>query len=100
VFIAQTAGAKDYYFRDNSVARQSVLGDQLDFTCVRDERSPIYTTRLLAGDWLYLPARWWHLVKGIEDALSISIGVMPAAALRQARRIPPGWKGPEGSAHT
>jgi 50S ribosomal protein L16 3-hydroxylase len=99
VFIAQTAGAKDYYFRDNTVARETELGDRLDFTCVRAERSPIYSTRLLAGDWLYLPPRWWHLVKGIEDALSISIGVMPAAAFRQARRIPPGWTGPPGDAH-
>jgi 50S ribosomal protein L16 3-hydroxylase len=99
VFIAQTAGAKDYYFRDNTVARDTVLGDQLDFSCFRGERSPLYSARLLAGDWLYLPARWWHLVKGVEDALSISVGVMPAAAFRQARRIPPGWTGPAGAPH-
>jgi 50S ribosomal protein L16 3-hydroxylase len=98
VFIAQTAGAKDYYFRDNTVARDTVLGDDLDFTRFRLERSPIYSSRLLAGDWLYIPARWWHLVKGLEDSLSISIGVMPAEAFRQARRIPPGWTGPGGSA--
>lgn len=94
VFIAQTAGAKDYYFRDNTVARDRVLGELLDFTVVRRETSPLYSSRLLAGDWLYLPARWWHLVKCLEDSLSISIGVMPPEAFRRAVRIPAGWSGP------
>ena len=35
VFIAQTAGVKDYYFRANTVARDAVLGDTLDFSSVR-----------------------------------------------------------------
>ncbi len=41
VFIAQTAGVKDYYFRQNTVARGTVLGDRLDFTCIQRETSPI-----------------------------------------------------------
>jgi 50S ribosomal protein L16 3-hydroxylase len=77
VFVVQTLGCKDYYFRDNTVARNSTLGDRLDFTVMRQETSPIYSAQLLPGDWLYIPARWWHLVKCREDALSISIGVMP-----------------------
>ena len=63
VFIAQTLGVKDYYFRDNTVARHTVLGDHLDFTVFRQETSPVFSARLVAGDWLYIPARWWHLVK-------------------------------------
>jgi len=93
VFIAQTAGAKDYYFRANTVATDSVLGDALDFTAIRRETSPIFSARLIAGDWLYIPARWWHLVKCTEDALSISVGVMSLEALARARRLPPGWFG-------
>jgi 50S ribosomal protein L16 3-hydroxylase len=93
VFIAQTAGVKDYYFRENTVARDTVLGDQLDFACVREERSPVFHTRLLAGDWLYIPATWWHLVKCAEESLSISVGVMSPARLKSARRLPPGWTG-------
>lgn len=93
VFIAQTAGVKDYYFRRNTVARDSLLGDRLDFTSIRRETSPIYQSRLVAGDWLYIPSTWWHLVKCAEDALSISVGVMSPEALRDARRLPPGWTG-------
>jgi 50S ribosomal protein L16 3-hydroxylase len=93
VFIAQTAGVKDYYFRANTVAREAVLGDALDFTPVRREKSPLFSSRLVAGDWLYLPPRWWHVVKCVEDSLSISVGVMSPEELRRARRLPAGWSG-------
>jgi 50S ribosomal protein L16 3-hydroxylase len=77
VFIAQTAGVKDYYFRENTVAWEAPSTGRLDFSPVRRETSPLMTARLVAGDWLYLPSRWWHMAKCIEDALSISVGVMP-----------------------
>lgn len=81
VFIVQTAGSKDYYFRDNTVARDVPAGPHPDFSAVRRETSPLYSSRLIAGDFLYIPRRWWHLVHSVEDALSISIGVIPSAAL-------------------
>lgn len=88
VFIAQTAGAKDYYFRANTVARQTRLGDNLDFQAFRQENTPIFSSRLLPGDSLYLPSRWWHLVTCSEDSLSISVGVMSPAELAAARPNP------------
>jgi 50S ribosomal protein L16 3-hydroxylase len=77
VFIAQTVGMKDYYFRDNTVARQVAMGPDLDFRAIRHETSPLFASQLIAGDWLYIPQRWWHLVRSVEDSLSISIGVVP-----------------------
>jgi ribosomal protein L16 Arg81 hydroxylase len=38
----------------------------------------LHTSRLLPGDWLHVPARWWHMAKCLEDSLSISVGVRPA----------------------
>lgn len=78
VFIAQTAGSKDYYFRANTVTPTLTPGTQPDFRSIRSETSPLLSARLLSGDWLYIPRRWWHLVRSLEDALSISIGVLPA----------------------
>jgi ribosomal protein L16 Arg81 hydroxylase len=77
VFIVQTAGVKDYYFRDNTVDRDTTFGTQPDFERFRQEKSPLATARLLPGDWLYLPARWWHMARCLEDSLSISVGVLP-----------------------
>ncbi|HJU12155.1 MAG TPA: cupin domain-containing protein [Candidatus Binataceae bacterium] len=76
VFIAQTLGVKDYYMRDNTVAHQTHLDEKLDFGRIRQEKSQLMVARLLAADWLYIPRRWWHLVKCEEDSLSISVGVM------------------------
>jgi 50S ribosomal protein L16 3-hydroxylase len=93
VFIAQTAGIKDYYFRENTVARRTVLGEELDFEVFRQEQTQMFSSRLEPGDWLYVPARWWHLVKCVESSLSISVGVMSPEALRSAARLPAGWSG-------
>jgi 50S ribosomal protein L16 3-hydroxylase len=97
VFITQTLGVKDYYFRANTVALGAALGAPIDFSRLREETSPLMTSRLEAGDWLYIPARWWHLVKCVEDSLSISIGVMSPATLRSAQRLPHGWSGIMGA---
>jgi len=80
VFIVQTEGSKDYFFRDNTVERDRPPGTAPNFTRFSNEVSAIGTARLLAGDWLYIPARWWHGAKCIEDSLSISLGVFPEAS--------------------
>lgn len=80
VFIAQTVGSKDYQFRDNTVARDAPFSTRPDFSRVRRETSPLFGALLVPGDWLYIPRRWWHLVRSLEDSLSISIGVLPRPA--------------------
>jgi 50S ribosomal protein L16 3-hydroxylase len=95
VFIAQTFGSKDYFFRANTTARSQVLGEPLDFTPFAKETSPLHTARLLAGDWLYLPACWWHLVRYVEDSLSISVGSCPPSRSRGRNAYrPAGLAGP------
>jgi 50S ribosomal protein L16 3-hydroxylase len=77
VFIVQTTGVKEYFLRDNTVDRQRARGACPDFERFRHEGSPLATVRLLPGDWLYIPAFWWHVARCIEDSLSISVGVFP-----------------------
>jgi 50S ribosomal protein L16 3-hydroxylase len=77
VFIAQTKGVKEYFLRDNTVECDRARGTCPDFERFRDEVSALATVRLLPGDWLYIPSRWWHVAKCFEDSLSISIGVLP-----------------------
>jgi 50S ribosomal protein L16 3-hydroxylase len=89
VFIAQTAGVKDYYFRDNTVDRDTPVDVQPDFeTLFTHERSPLATARLIPGDWLYLPSRWWHMARCLDDSLSISAGMFPALPDSHAQRTP------------
>lgn len=75
VFIVQTAGAKDYYFRRNTFDPDPTPGAQPDFGRVRGETTPVMGCTLEPGDWLYLPRGWWHVAKARADSLSISLGV-------------------------
>jgi hypothetical protein len=79
VFIAQTAGVKDYYFRPNTACADEPFPPP-DFTGYHRETSPLMTATLVAGDFLYIPSRWWHMALCKEDSLSISVGLMPPGA--------------------
>jgi ribosomal protein L16 Arg81 hydroxylase len=79
VFIAQTAGVKDYYFRPNTVEADTPFPPP-DFSGYHKETSPLMTATLVPGDFLYVPSRWWHMALCKEDALSISVGLMPPGA--------------------
>lgn len=74
VFIAQTAGIKDYYFRANTVAAGQTAR-RADFHRITEESSTLCTATLVAGDFLYLPTRWWHMAVCQQTSLSISVGV-------------------------
>lgn len=75
VFIVQTHGIKDYFFRENTVSGD-IQSAPIDFEVFRREGSPLGTTRLISGDWLYIPAGWWHMAKCVEDSFSVSVGVL------------------------
>jgi 50S ribosomal protein L16 3-hydroxylase len=83
VFIVQTAGIKDYYFRENTVERDAPF-PRADFNGYETEQSALQTACLVPGDFLYIPARWWHMALCREDSLSISVGVMPSDASARA----------------
>jgi 50S ribosomal protein L16 3-hydroxylase len=76
VFISQSVGVKDYFFRENTTEKDSPFPPH-DFSGFRRETSQMQTATLVPGDFLYIPARWWHMAVAREDSLSISVGVMP-----------------------
>ena len=89
VFIVQTAGIKDYYFRKNTVDAHEPVAATPDFSRVRSEVSPLQTARLVAGDCLYIPARWWHMARSVEDSLSISLGAPERPRQPVSRNVQP-----------
>jgi 50S ribosomal protein L16 3-hydroxylase len=76
VFIVQTLGTKEYLFRANSVCADRRAHGR-EFARFADETTPISATTLVPGDFLYLPARWWHMAEcsSAGPSLSISVGV-------------------------
>jgi hypothetical protein len=76
VFIVQAAGIKEYFLRANTTP---VSIGVPDFGAIANEKSPLSKVRLHRGDWVYIPARWWHVGVAREEAVSMSIGVAPLA---------------------
>jgi ribosomal protein L16 Arg81 hydroxylase len=79
VFILQTAGAKQYGLRKNTVNPWP-----LEETLPKDMRyereiMPLMTVNLAAGDMLYIPCGYWHRAdasQSTEAAISLAVGVM------------------------
>jgi 50S ribosomal protein L16 3-hydroxylase len=85
VFILQTSGTKEYLLRRNTVNPEPRLGAMPRDMQFERETSPMIASTLVAGDWLYIPRGWWHMARAVDDALSISVGVLsPAAGGRPA----------------
>jgi ribosomal protein L16 Arg81 hydroxylase len=80
VFIAQTAGTKDYRLRQNTVNPEPTIDAMPQDMHYERETSAAVACTLIAGDWLYIPRGFWHVALASEDALSISIGVLSPAA--------------------
>jgi hypothetical protein len=83
VFIVQTHGEKDYFFRRNTIDPTPAPDGQPDFGRIRDETTPTMTCALWPGDWLYVPLGWWHAARARRESLSISLGVRPGGPARR-----------------
>jgi ribosomal protein L16 Arg81 hydroxylase len=82
VFIVQTHGAKEYQLRKNTVNPWPLLEQMPKDLQYPREVQPLWSCVLRPGDWLYIPAGWWHSARGVEaDSITLAIGLMTPAAL-------------------
>jgi ribosomal protein L16 Arg81 hydroxylase len=81
VFIAQTAGVKEYQLRRNTVNPAPTIDAMpRDMQYERETSTTVLACTLVPGDWLYVPRGWWHVGQAASDSLSISIGLLSDAA--------------------
>jgi ribosomal protein L16 Arg81 hydroxylase len=83
VFILQTSGGKEYSLRKNTVnpwPLEETLPDDMRY---EREIMPLMRCGLSAGDWLYIPAGYWHMAQGVggEPSISLAVGVMSRTGL-------------------
>jgi 50S ribosomal protein L16 3-hydroxylase len=81
VFIVQTTGRKEYSLRKNTVhpwPLEETLPEDMRYG---REIMPLMRCLLAAGDWLYIPAGYWHMGAAEETAISLAIGVMSPSAM-------------------
>lgn len=81
VFILQTAGTKEYSLRKNTVQPWPLVETIPADMQYEREIMPLMRCRLSAGDWLYIPAGYWHMATAEESSVSLAIGVLAPSAL-------------------
>jgi ribosomal protein L16 Arg81 hydroxylase len=89
VFILQAGGIKEYSLRKNTVNPWPVLETMPRDLRFEEEGSPVFTCRLEAGDWLYIPAGWWHVAKTERESMSLAVGLMTPPAADVIRFLEP-----------
>ena len=93
VFILQAGGIKEYSLRKNTVNPWPVLESMPRDLRFEEEGSPVFTCRLEAGDWLYIPAGWWHVAKTERESISLAVGLMTPPAVDLIRFLEPELRG-------
>ena len=81
VFILQTHGVKQYELRKNTVHPWPLVETLPVDMHYEREQMPLLRSTLAAGDWLYIPAGYWHRAQAIEDSISLAVGVCSTAAV-------------------
>lgn len=81
VFIVQSAGRKEYSLRKNTVNPWPLEETLPANMAYEREIMPLSRCDLSAGDWLYIPAGYWHKGASREASISLAIGVMFPAAI-------------------
>jgi ribosomal protein L16 Arg81 hydroxylase len=85
LFIVQVAGTKTHHLRSNTVLPRPLTQTGHSLAAYALETSPLLTFELRAGDFLYVPAGFWHMAmaKADQDSLSIAVGVLGSRDLPQ-----------------
>jgi len=81
VFILQTQGEKCWWLRKNTVNPWPLMEAIPANQDYRREIMPALECRLVAGDWLYIPAGYWHRTEAGAESVSLSVGVQSPAAI-------------------
>lgn len=77
VFVIQSAGEKEFFLRENTFTpRPLPLKLPKDLEYEKETSKTQFRCLLKAGDWLYIPAGYWHKAEAKTDSFHLSVGVM------------------------
>jgi 50S ribosomal protein L16 3-hydroxylase len=103
VFVLQTLGQKEWWLRKNTVNPWPLVETLPEDMLYEREIMPAMRCVLAAGDWLYIPAGYWHRTVSLDESISLSVGIESPSAttvldfirpqllesLRWRQRLPP-----------
>jgi 50S ribosomal protein L16 3-hydroxylase len=81
VFVLQTRGQKEWWLRKNTVNPWPLVETLPKDMKYEREIMPAMRCLLAAGDWLYIPAGYWHRTACQEESISLSVGIESPSAM-------------------
>jgi 50S ribosomal protein L16 3-hydroxylase len=81
VFVLQTHGKKEWWLRKNTVNPWPLVETLPKDMKYEREIMPAMRCLLAAGDWLYIPAGYWHRTECQEESISLSVGIQSPSAM-------------------
>ena len=81
VFVLQTRGKKEWWLRKNTVNPWPLVETLPKDMRYEREIMPAMRCLLAAGDWLYIPAGYWHRTECLEESISLSVGIESPSAM-------------------
>lgn len=81
VFVLQTRGKKEWWLRKNTVNPWPLVETLPKDMKYEREIMPAIRCLLAAGDWLYIPAGYWHRTECLEESISLSVGIESPSAM-------------------
>jgi 50S ribosomal protein L16 3-hydroxylase len=79
VFIVQSVGMKEFRLRKNTVSEIPLDVSKMQNDFLNERGGSEIRCLLNAGDFLYIPAGWWHCAHAVTDSAHLSVGVLGAA---------------------
>ena len=78
VFVIQTLGSKEFYLRKGQDDDPPPHKDlPKEFVLEDYTTGPETVCKLTAGDWLYIPAGYWHKARAVDsESFHVSVGVL------------------------
>nr|WP_295902254.1 cupin domain-containing protein [uncultured Bdellovibrio sp.] len=88
VFVIQTFGEKEFRLRKNTTTPRPLdrKASQREYF-LREPPAPEIRCWLKAGDWLYIPAGYWHKAQAMTDSIHLSIGVHTTEVLQPEQNL-------------
>ena len=81
VFVIQSAGEKEFRLLPNTVTpRPLPMMSKDNVRFHQEKKAPEIRCWLKPGDWLYIPAGYWHKAEAITNSFHLSVGVMSQPA--------------------
>jgi len=77
VFVIQSRGEKEFRLLQNTVSpRPLPMMPKDPSVFAAEKKNPEIRCLLKAGDWLYIPAGYWHKARALTDSFHLSVGVL------------------------